>query len=134
MKMAIAPVLLLMFGCTMGPNYRRPPISEPGSYTRSDVSGTTASIDVPGGEAQHLSYGKDIPHDWWTLFQSPQLNALVEQCLNANPTIPAARQALQQARELVAAQRALFYPTVQAGTLPSYQRVSATLSQPLNSN
>src|SRR5215467_1733657 len=116
MRMAIAPVLLLMVGCTVGPNYRRPPVSAPGSYTRSDVSSTTASIDVPGGEAQQLSYGKDIPHDWWTLFQSEQLNVLVEQSLKANPTIAAAQQALRQALELVAAQRGLFYPTVQAST------------------
>jgi NodT family efflux transporter outer membrane factor (OMF) lipoprotein len=134
MRIPAAILALLMCGCTVGPNYRRPQTSVPTTYTRPDAPETTASAAVPGGEAQHLSYGKDIPHDWWTLFRSPQLNALVEQSLNANPTIPAAQQALQQARELVAAQRALFYPTVQAGTLPSYQRTSATLAPPLNSN
>ena len=77
MRIVVVLVPLLMVGCTVGPNYRRPPISASGSYTRPDVSGTTASIDVPGGEAQQLTLGKDIPHDWWTLFQSQPLTALV---------------------------------------------------------
>jgi NodT family efflux transporter outer membrane factor (OMF) lipoprotein len=134
MRIAVALVPLLMLGCRAGPNYRRPTTSAPGSYARPDVSGTTASIDVPGGEAQLLSYGKDIPHDWWTLFQSQQLNTLVEQSLKANPTITAAQQALREAQELVAAQRGLFYPTVLGSTSPSYQRQSAALSPILGSN
>ena len=134
MRIAAAGMCVLMAGCTVGPNYHRPPVPAPGTYTRTDVPGTTASTDVPGGKAQQLAYGKDIPHDWWTLFQSPQLNALVEQSLKANPTIPAAQQALRQALELVAAQRGLFYPAVQASTSPSYQRQSATLAPNLNSN
>ena len=77
MRTVVVLVPLLMVGCTVGPNYRRPPRSAPGSYTRPNVSGTTASIDVPGGEAQQLTLGKDIPHDWWTLFQSQPLTALV---------------------------------------------------------
>jgi NodT family efflux transporter outer membrane factor (OMF) lipoprotein len=134
MRMAVALLPLLMVGCRVGPNYRRPTTPAAGSYTRPDVSSTTASIDVPGGEAQLLSYGKDIPHDWWTLFQSQQLNGLVEQSLKANPSITAAQQALRQAQELIAAQRGLFYPTVLASTSPSYQRQSAALSPILGSN
>ena len=134
MRIAAVCLCVLMVGCTVGPNYRRPPMPAPGSYTRPNVSGTTASADVPGGEAQQLAYGKDIPHDWWTLFQSQPLNALVEQSLKANPTIPAAEQALRQALELVAAQRGLFYPSIQGSSLASYQRQSATLAPNLTSN
>jgi NodT family efflux transporter outer membrane factor (OMF) lipoprotein len=134
MRIAAAGLCVLMAGCTVGPNYHRPPIPAPGTYTRPNVASTTASTDVPGGGAQQLAYGKDIPHDWWTLFQLQQLNELVEQSLKANPTILAAQQALRQALELVAAQRGLFYPTVQASTLPTYQRQSAALAPFLNSN
>ena len=134
MRIAAALVPLLMAGCTVGPAYRRPTTPAPDSYTRANVSGTTESIDVPGGEAQQLSFGKDIPHDWWTLFQTQALNALVEQSLKANPTITAAQQALRQAQELVAAQRGLFYPTVQASASASYQRQSVTLAPNLSSN
>jgi len=134
MRVTAVIFALLMTGCVVGPNYRRPPIPSPSTYTRPNVSGATVSTDVPGGEAQQLAYGKDIPHDWWTLFQSQPLNVLVEQSLRANPTIPAAEQALRQALELVAAQRGLFYPAIQGSSLASYQKQSATLAPNLNSN
>jgi len=48
---------------------------------------------------------KDIPFDWWKLFQSPQLNALIERTLKNSPTIEAAQAALKQAHENVVAQQ-----------------------------
>jgi NodT family efflux transporter outer membrane factor (OMF) lipoprotein len=134
MRILTASLALLMAGCAAGPNYRRPATPASPSYTRPPRSEKTVSADVTGGEAQHLAYGKDIPHDWWTLFHSPQLNALIERSLKANPTITAAQQALRQSRELVAVQRASFYPAILGGSLSTYQRTSATLAPPLNSS
>ena len=69
--------------------------------------------EAPGGNAQHFVAGMDIPGQWWTLFQSPKLNQLVEQALKANPDVGAAQAALRQAHELYLAQRTSFFPTVQ---------------------
>jgi NodT family efflux transporter outer membrane factor (OMF) lipoprotein len=121
-------------GCTVGPNFLRPAAPALVSYGRPSLTAKTASADVAGGEAQRFVGGQDLPHDWWTLFQSPALNALVERALRANPTLVAAQNALRQAMELVAAQRGLFYPTVQGSFSPSYQRVSATLASPLSTD
>jgi NodT family efflux transporter outer membrane factor (OMF) lipoprotein len=55
----------------------------------------------------------DIPSQWWTLFQSAQLDRLVEQSLKANPEVGAAQAALKQAHELYAVQRTSFFPVVQ---------------------
>jgi NodT family efflux transporter outer membrane factor (OMF) lipoprotein len=63
-------------------------------------------------EAQHLIAGRDIPFEWWELFQSPALNSLIERAFKANPTIAAARASLRQAQELVYAQQGFFYPSV----------------------
>ena len=57
----------------------------------------------------------DIPAQWWTLFQSPKLDRLVEQAMNANPNVNAAQAALRQSHELYAAERASFFPTVRGG-------------------
>lgn len=134
MKKAFLLLSLLTTGCVVGPNYRRPSAPAPPSYTRPNVAVPAASKDLPLGEAQSLTYGKDIPHAWWTLFQSKPLNTLVEQSLQSNPSIAAAQHALRQASELVLAQRGLFFPTVQASTIPSYQRQSASVAPFLNSN
>jgi hypothetical protein len=72
-------------------------------------------LGVHGGEAQRLISDRDIPFEWWQLFQSPALNALVAQAFKANPTVTAAQAALAQAQELVRAQRGFYYPSVGAG-------------------
>jgi NodT family efflux transporter outer membrane factor (OMF) lipoprotein len=134
MSRAVATLttVALISGCAVGPNFRRPAAPAVDSYTRPSMPGRTASVDVTGGEEQRLAHGQDVPHNWWTLFQSPELNALVDRALKASPTLVAAQQALRQAMALVDAQRGAFYPTVQGSFSPSYQRSSATLAPPLN--
>jgi NodT family efflux transporter outer membrane factor (OMF) lipoprotein len=130
----VLSAVTLMAGCAVGPNFRRPAAPAVESYARPSLGATTASADITGGEAQRFVQGQDVPHDWWTLFQSPPLNGLVEQAVRANPTLIAAERALRQAMELVAAQRGQFYPTVQGSFSPSYQKTSATLAPVLNTN
>ena len=49
---------------------------------------------MPGGESQRFVDGMDIPGQWWTLFQSAELNGLIERALQHNPTLEAAQAAL----------------------------------------
>src|SRR5689334_2474252 len=120
----------LLAGCAVGPNFRSPKPPAVDRYTRPSLPEMTTSTDVAGGQAQRFVPGQDIPHDWWTLFQSPGLNALIEQALRASPTLIGAQQALQQAMDLVAAQRGFFYPTAQASFSASRQSASATIGPP----
>ena len=43
----------------------------------------------------------DIPGQWWTLFQSPKLDHVVEQALKGNPDVGAAQAALRQAKSCI---------------------------------
>jgi len=79
---------LLLGGCAVGPNYVRPAITENASFSQGKLPETTASSDVPGGAAQHLIEGMDIPGLWWTLFRSPELNSLVEEALPIRTSQP----------------------------------------------
>jgi NodT family efflux transporter outer membrane factor (OMF) lipoprotein len=79
---------------------------------------------VHGGELQHLMSGRDIPFEWWELFQSPVLNSLIETAFKANPSIAAARATLRQAQEMVSAQRGFFYPSVGATYQAERHKVS----------
>src|SRR5580700_3647841 len=115
------PVLIAMIwaasvgGCAVGPRYHKPEASANAGYAPTPLPETTASAPVHGGEVQRLVGGRDNPFEWWELFKSPALDALVEEAFKANPTVTAAQAALAQARELVRAQRGFFYPTVAAG-------------------
>ena len=123
----------LLSGCAVGPDFHRPAPPTVSDYTRGPSSPQTASAEVPGGEAQRFRPDQDVVEQWWTLFQSPALNAVVEQALQANPTIVSAQAALRQARALVDAQRGFFYPTVQGSFTGTRQQTSGTLSPVLNS-
>src|SRR5262245_40241778 len=48
---------------------------------------------------ERLAPGKDIPAQWWTLFQSPALDGLVRQALEGSPSLVRANAKLRQAKE-----------------------------------
>jgi len=100
--------------CAVGPRYHQPKAPTNAGYAPAPLLETSAAAPVHGGEAQRLVSSRDIPFEWWQLFQSPALNALVERAFKANPTVTAAQAALAQAQELVYAQQGYFFPTVGA--------------------
>jgi NodT family efflux transporter outer membrane factor (OMF) lipoprotein len=102
----------LTCGCAVGPHYHRPEAPADAGYAPATLPEATAAAAVHGGEVQRYVAGRDIPFEWWELFQSPALDSLIKQAFAANPTIAAAQAALRQARELVYAQQGFFYPSV----------------------
>jgi NodT family efflux transporter outer membrane factor (OMF) lipoprotein len=133
-KAAAAFAAIALFsGCAVGPNFHRPAPPTMDSYTAEPLTMMTSTANLPGGEEQRFVKGMDIPQQWWGLFKSPPLNALIEKSLKANPTIDAAKAALRQARENVYAQAGSYYPTVQAGYSASRTKDSGTLSPVLPS-
>lgn len=99
-------------GCAVGPNFHPPATPATAGYGPSGSSAPTASAEGPAGPAQRLVPGGDIPAQWWRLFRSPALNALVEQALRSNPDLAAAKAGLRVAMENVRAQQAAFLPAV----------------------
>ena len=127
----LAPLSLLciaLAGCTVGPDFARPDVAANADYSRETLT-TTAQADIDvGGAAQRLIAGMDIPGQWWTLFRSPELNALVEEALRANPDVTAAQAALRQANELVYADQASLFPSVSANVQKAREKVSGVTS------
>jgi NodT family efflux transporter outer membrane factor (OMF) lipoprotein len=117
LSISLRPVVLAsvaaLAACAVGPNFHRPAAPKDADYGSAPAQGSTATAAGIGGNAQQFVSGMDIPGQWWELFQSPKLNALIEQSLKGNPNIDAARAALRQANDLYKAQRASFFPTVQ---------------------
>src|SRR5271166_1224355 len=107
--------LILVSGCAVGPDFERPAAPDVEGYTPKPLAQQTASAEVTGGETQRFVQGLDIPGQWWALFHSEALNALIEQALKNNPTLPAAQAALGQAWENVYAAQGAFFPTAVAG-------------------
>jgi NodT family efflux transporter outer membrane factor (OMF) lipoprotein len=121
---SVAATALLLTGCAVGPDFEAPAAPDVPGYTPQPLAEQTSSADVKGGEAQRFVQGLDIPGQWWTLFHSEPLNALIEQALKNNPTLPAAEAALRQAWENVYAQEGAFFPTAVASYSPSRNKTA----------
>jgi NodT family efflux transporter outer membrane factor (OMF) lipoprotein len=123
---------LLTSACVVGPNFKPPAAPAVSSYTpepEPEPATTAATPGVPGGNAQHLVAGADIPAEWWTLFHSPELNALIAQALASNADLKAAQAALLVAHENTLAQHGAYLPQVSAGASITREKdPSATLA------
>ena len=121
-------LFIALAGCTLGPDFVRPEVAADAGYSTHNLT-TTARADIDaGGAAQRLIAGMDIPGQWWTLFRSPELNALVEEALRANPDISAAQAALRQANEQVYVDQASLFPVLNGNLSKTRQKVSGTTS------
>jgi NodT family efflux transporter outer membrane factor (OMF) lipoprotein len=122
---------ILLAGCAVGPDFKRPTAPSVDRYTQQLLSAQTASVEIKGGEAQRFVQGMDIPGQWWTLFHSKPLNDLIEQALKANPDLEAAQAALRGAWENVYAQQGAYFPSVDANFNPTRQKTAEVLTSPL---
>jgi NodT family efflux transporter outer membrane factor (OMF) lipoprotein len=119
---------MLLTGCAVGPDFVHPAAPEITRYTREPMLALTTGTDVASGQRQVFVTGHDIPQEWWRLFRSRALDALVEHALSNNPNLQAALATLHAAKEAVAAQEGKYFPFVAANFNPTRQRTAAVLS------
>ena len=128
----VAP--LLTSGCVVGPNFNPPGAPAVSSYTVKAPLTTVATPGVPGGQAQRFVAGADIPADWWTLFHSKALNALIAEALANNADLKAARAALLVAHEATRAQHGAALPAGERGVGVTREKDPSAALAPVPSN
>jgi NodT family efflux transporter outer membrane factor (OMF) lipoprotein len=109
---AFGIAVLLLGGCTVGPNYVRPTTEVPTVY--KEAAGFKQA--QPSDE---ISKGK-----WWEIYGDPQLNSLEEQVSVSNQTLKEAQAQFEEARAAVRIARAAYFPDVTASAAPSAARQS----------
>jgi NodT family efflux transporter outer membrane factor (OMF) lipoprotein len=98
----IAGAATLLSACTLGPNYARPEIEAPAAYKEAQDWKTAQPRETePRGP-------------WWTVFNDPQLDALLGQVEVSNQTIKAAEARVREARALTQQAQAAYFPIVTA--------------------
>src|SRR5579863_9585958 len=86
-------------GCTVGPHYKAPAPPSISSYTSESQPVSTTSSNGAAGSAQTFRPASPVAPNWWTLFGSPQLDAMVQRALANSPTLTEAAARLKQAQE-----------------------------------
>ena len=122
-----AAVACLLCGCAVGPDFVRPAPPTEQRYTSEAQIDKTLTAD---GQAQR--FGVDIPlaADWWKLFKSEQLDAMVRRAIVDNPTVQAADASLRESQDNLRAGYGVFFPRVDATADGSRNR-SAPISEGL---
>jgi NodT family efflux transporter outer membrane factor (OMF) lipoprotein len=105
--------------CAVGPDFQAPDAPVVPRYTTTPLPAVTASAEGPGGEAQTLVEGGQVPAAWWTVFASPALDDLVQRAIQDSPSLLRAQSKLARAREDLVAGKGVRLPQIEA-------RVSAT--------
>ena len=104
--------------CAVGPDYVRPKAETPPAFKEAGDTGdwrTAAPADAQGRGT------------WWKAFGDPQLDALLEQVNVSNQNVAAFEARFRQARALVEAARAAYFPTLTAGASATRAQQSQTL-------
>jgi multidrug efflux system outer membrane protein len=101
---ALLSTALLLSGCAVGPNYKRPTVAVPTTY-RSAVPDSTRPT-----ETASLSDQK-----WWDIFQDEQLRTLIRTALQQNYDVRIAASRILEAKAQLGITRADQFPTLSAG-------------------
>ena len=84
------PLVLLLAGCTVGPDYKKPDMPVPTAYGTPAL--TAAPLSLPVADSVDISR-------WWKQFHDPVLESLVTRALAENPDLLTAESRVREARE-----------------------------------
>jgi outer membrane protein, multidrug efflux system len=110
---ALVVAAVLLAGCTVGPDYRRPAVPTP-----ADFRGAMAPAAEP-------SLG-DLA--WWQVFPDETLQALIREALAQNYDVQIAAARILDARAQVTIARSFQFPDVNASVSAPYSRAEGTLA------
>jgi multidrug efflux system outer membrane protein len=97
-------------GCMAGPDYRRPDVTLPGQFPEMSDAATRASAAVPA--------------QWWHLYNDPLLDELVDSALTSNADVAQALARIDEARAVLRAANASFFPELDLGANAGRQALS----------
>jgi len=138
LALTLAALAALLASCAVGPDYQRPDAAPtPAAYKSAQPAAPAALSSPVGGvnaaSSESLSSGSVVVYNaWWTLFNDPALAALITDALAANPSLEAAMARVDQARALLKAARADYFPSLSLN--PGASRGRSSPSHLTNNN
>jgi outer membrane protein, multidrug efflux system len=115
-KLAFLPTFILLAGCAVGPNYKRPAVKVPSDF-RSAESAQTAPTSSLGNEK------------WWDVYQDPVLADLIHTALRQNYDVRIAATRVLEAQAQVGITRANQFPSASVGASVYTEQNAKTSNQ-----
>ena len=112
---------MVLAACAVGPQFHAPAAPDV-ALTPNALPHATQMAD---GKAQVFASAGDISGDWWHLYHSPELNALINAALANNPTLQASQGTLLAAEEDFRAGQGALFPSLSGSFQDERQKISA---------
>ena len=97
--LVLVAALMLLVGCAVGPNYKRPVVQSPENFRFAESQTTNSFGDLP----------------WWKVFNDPILQNLIGTALTNNYDLKQAVARVEQARNQAAVANSAFFPQIGYG-------------------
>jgi len=115
-KFLLLAIAVLLSGCAVGPNYKRPTVSVPTDY-RDSMAAQTAAAPSLGNE------------NWWQVYQDPVLADLIHTALQQNYDVRIAAARVLEAQAQLGITRANQLPSASVGASIYSQQNAKTSNQ-----
>lgn len=112
--LSVTLVVLLLSGCTIGPDYQRPDLDLPDHWQQAE-----------GGADDHIPV---IADDWWNYYQDPLLRQLIERALKDNLTLRLQLERMRESRARLGFAAAQRMPTLDGQAETTRSQESADVS------
>ena len=109
-RVLTAGLLVLAYGCSVGPNYQKPDLRVPSTWNEARQDG----VETRSAELTR----------WWTAFKDPLLNSLVQRAIQSNLDLRFAEARIREARASRAVTAAGEWPTVNVSGSYTRERFS----------
>ena len=119
LTLSVVIMTVVLAGCAIGPDYRRPNIDLPASY-----------LPTPEEDAADTGQGAVMPQ-WWTLYGDTALNNLVNLTLKNNADLHQAIAQIDVAEAVLAETGAHLLPEIDLDASNTKSRSSSLAAQPL---
>lgn len=96
---AVALLLFLLDGCTVGPKYKKPTLQTPANFYTEQQATANSAADLA----------------WWDLFKDPVLQGIILEALKNNYDLQLAFARVEQERALAGVARSQYFPQVGYG-------------------
>lgn len=120
-RRSIAALVCVLSGCAVGPTFHRP---APPAVTHYSNGGDPTATVAAGGVAQQFAPGAAVAADWWRLFHSAELDAIIAEGIARNPGLEAAQSSLRSSRDQLRSGYGIFFPAVDANAAATRERFS----------
>jgi outer membrane protein, multidrug efflux system len=118
----IALFVLLVVGCKVGPNYKRPAVDVPGNYRQA------LAPDIAPAATVQSNVVSIADEQWPAVFQDPTLQRLIQDALKNNLDLRIAAQRVLEAQAQVGIVRSQQLPSISGGGSYSALQIPSSLA------